>query len=79
MMTLLGGGWALLTEASLRGEEEEVPGPGETCKGRRSNPVATYRSWDVRDPVVPPDKEEKAFWPFLSASLPTLKALKRDA
>ena len=38
--------------ASVRGEEEGFPGPGETF--RRSDLVQTHRPWNLRDPSVPP-------------------------
>ena len=51
-VTLLSGAWILLMRASVRGEEEGFPGPGETF--RRSDLVQTHRPWNLRDPSVPP-------------------------
>ena len=76
-VTLLSGGRILLTWASVRGEEEVFPGPGETF--RRSDLAQNYIPWNLRDPSVPPYKEENPFLPFLSTLLLILKCFRRDA
>ena len=64
--------------ASVRGEEEGFPGPEETFRG--SDLVQTHRPWNLRDPSVPPYKEENLFKkPFLSTLLLILKSFRRDA